>query len=196
MLKHKNMAMSKGYKLLHDPHKNKGTAYTAAERDRLGLKGLLPEATESIEQQALRVHEQISKLEKPINKYIYLLQLIETNETLFYKVVMDDPTMYMPLVYTPTVGEACQTFGHIFRKPRGIYISIKDKDDIRDILENWPEKDVRFTVVTDGERILGLGDLGVCGMGIPIGKLILYTACAGVPPEYTLPITLDSGTDN
>ncbi|MDB5282981.1 MAG: NAD-dependent malic enzyme [Bacteroidota bacterium] len=190
------MEANKGFEVLHDPRRNRGTAFTEEERVRFGLKGLLPEAVETIDLQVQRVHEQIGRLEKPINKYIYLLQLLETNETLFYKVLMDDPAIYMPLVYTPTVGEACQTFGHIFRRSVGIYISIREKDNIREILQNWREKDVRFTVVTDGERILGLGDLGVCGMGIPIGKLSLYTACAGVPPEYTLPITLDSGTNN
>ncbi|WPU91588.1 NAD-dependent malic enzyme [Mucilaginibacter sabulilitoris] len=190
------METNDGFIVLHDPRKNRGTAFTEEERGLLGLKGLLPEAVESIDLQVERVHEQIGKLEKPINKYVYLLQLMETNETLFYKVLMDDPVSYMPLVYTPTVGEACQTFGHIFRRPRGIYLSIKEKDNIRAILQNWQEKDVRFTVVTDGERILGLGDLGICGMGIPIGKLSLYTACAGVPPEYTLPIMLDAGTNN
>lgn len=190
------MTNTTAFDLLRDPRKNKGTGFTRGERDRYGLNGLLPDAVETIEIQALRAHEQVGRLEKPINQYVYLLQLLDNNEKLFFKLLMNDPAKYMPLVYTPTVGEACQTFGHIFRRPRGIYISIKDKDHIKSILQNWSEKDVRFTVVTDGERILGLGDLGVCGMGIPIGKLCLYTACAGVPPEYTLPITLDTGTNN
>jgi malate dehydrogenase (oxaloacetate-decarboxylating)(NADP+) len=190
------MTNTTAFDLLRDPRKNKGTGFTRGERDRYGLNGLLPDAVETIEIQALRANEQVGRLEKPINQYVYLLQLLDNNEKLFFKLLMNDPAKYMPLVYTPTVGEACQTFGHIFRRPRGIYISIKDKDHIKSILQNWSEKDVRFTVVTDGERILGLGDLGVCGMGIPIGKLCLYTACAGVPPEYTLPITLDTGTNN
>ncbi|MDB4900970.1 MAG: NAD-dependent malic enzyme [Mucilaginibacter sp.] len=184
------------FDLLRDPRKNKGTGFTREERDRYSLNGLLPDTIETIEIQAQRAHEQVDRLEKPINQYVYLLQLLDNNEKLFFKLLMNDPAKFMPLVYTPTVGEACQTFGHIFRRPRGIYISIRDKAHIKSILQNWSEKDVRFTVVTDGERILGLGDLGVCGMGIPIGKLCLYTACAGVPPEYTLPITLDTGTNN
>jgi len=184
------------FDLLRDPRKNKGTGFTKAERDQYGLNGLLPDAVEIIEIQAQRAHEQVDKLEKPINQYVYLLQLLDNNERLFFKLLMSDPAKYLPLVYTPTVGAACQTFGHIFRRPRGIYISLSDKDRMKDILQNWSEKDVRFSVVTDGERILGLGDLGVCGMGIPIGKLCLYTACAGVPPQYTLPITLDAGTNN
>jgi len=185
-----------GYQLLHDPRKNKGTAFTLEEREKFGLDGLVPSAVESIETQLIRVHEQVDLFQKPINKYIYLLQLLETNETLFYKTIMDDPQKYLPLVYTPTVGEACEEYGHILRRPKGIFISIDEKDNIKQILANWPEKDVRVTVVTDGERILGLGDLGACGMGIPIGKLCLYTACAGVPPEYTLPVLLDAGTNN
>jgi malate dehydrogenase (oxaloacetate-decarboxylating)(NADP+) len=122
--------------------------------------------------------------------------LLDTNETLFFKTIISEPAKYLPLVYTPTVGEACERFGHIARRPRGLFISIKQKGHIKDILENWPVKDIRFTVVTDGGRILGLGDLGICGIGIPIGKLVLYTSCAGVPPEYTLPIVLDVGTNN
>jgi malate dehydrogenase (oxaloacetate-decarboxylating)(NADP+) len=188
--------MHTAFTLLQDPRKNKGTAFSQAERDQFGLNGLLPNVIETLDTQVNRVLGQIDQFEKPINKYIYLMQLLESNETLFFKTVMSDPAKYLPLVYTPTVGEACETFGHIMRSPRGIYISIKDQHRIREILQNWYDADVRFAVVTDGERILGLGDLGVCGMGIPIGKLCLYTTCAGVPPEYTLPITLDVGTNN
>jgi malate dehydrogenase (oxaloacetate-decarboxylating)(NADP+) len=190
------MNLISAFDLLYDPRKNKGTAFTRIERDQFGLNGLLPDTIETLEIQVQRTHEQVDYLEKPINKYVYLLQLLDNDEKLFFKVLMDDPAKYIPIVYTPTVGEACQKFGHIFRRPRGLYISIDDKDNIKSILRNWPVEDVRFAVVTDGERILGLGDLGVCGMGIPIGKLNLYTACAGVPPEYTLPVTLDVGTDN
>jgi malate dehydrogenase (oxaloacetate-decarboxylating)(NADP+) len=154
------MTNAAAFDLLRDPRKNKGTSFTREERDRYGLNGLLPGAIETIEIQAQRAHEQVSRLEKPINQYVYLLQLLDNNEKLFFRLLMNDPAKFMPLVYTPTVGEACQTFGHIFRRPRGIYISIKDKENIKPILQNWSEKDVRFTVVTDGERILGLGDLG------------------------------------
>ncbi len=185
-----------GYSLLQDPLKNKGTAFSREERTRYGLSGLLPDTVETLETQVLRINEQVDHFEHPINKYVYLLQLLDNNETLFFKTIMQDPAKFMPLVYTPTVGEACQQFGHILRRPRGMYISINDRGNIKTILQNWPSRDVRFTVVTDGERILGLGDLGVCGMGIPIGKLCLYTACAGVPPEYTLPVVLDAGTNN
>lgn len=188
--------MKTAFTLLQDPRKNKGTAFTKEERDKHGLNGLLPNVIETLDTQVSRVLWQVDEFEKPINKYIYLMQLLENNETLFFKTVMSDPAKYLPLVYTPTVGEACEAFGHIMRSPRGLYISIKDKHRIREILQNWYDKDVRFAVVTDGERILGLGDLGVCGMGIPIGKLCLYTTCAGVPPELTLPITLDVGTNN
>jgi len=186
----------KGYSILYNPRKNKGTAFTKNERQKFGLTGILPDAIESMETQIMRVQEQIENLNKPINKYIYLTGLLDTNETLFFKTLISDPAKYLPLVYTPTVGEACQRLGHIARRPRGVFISIKNKNKIETILKNWPVKDVRFVVVTDGQRILGLGDLGICGMGIPIGKLALYTGCAGVPPEHTLPIVLDAGTDN
>lgn len=186
----------KGYSLIYNPRRNKGTAFSKAERKKYGLDGILPDEVESMETQILRVQGQVDNLNKPINKYIYLTGLLDTNETLFFKTIISDPAKFMPLVYTPTVGEACQRLGHIARRPRGLFISIKNKNKIESILKNWPVKDVRFAVVTDGQRILGLGDLGICGMGIPIGKLALYTACAGVPPEHTLPIILDAGTDN
>ncbi|MBZ0204546.1 MAG: NAD-dependent malic enzyme [Ignavibacteria bacterium] len=185
-----------GYNLLHDPRRNKGTAFTKEERKKYKLEGLLPEVVETLKTQLLRINEQVERLERPLNKYVYLLQLLDNNETLFFRTIMDNPVKYMPIIYTPTVGDACTQFGHIFRRPRGMYISINDKGNISSILKNWPQEDVRFTVVTDGERILGLGDLGMSGMGIPIGKLCLYTACAGVPPEYTLPVVLDAGTNN
>jgi malate dehydrogenase (oxaloacetate-decarboxylating)(NADP+) len=184
-----------GYHLLRDPRRNKGTAFSEEERDRLQLRGLLPDVVETIETQVRRVEEQVDNFDRDINKYVYLTQLNDANQTLFYRTIIKDPAKYLPIVYTPTVGEACQKYGHIIRRPRGLYISIADKYRIREILANWPERDVRFTVVTDGERILGLGDLGVCGMGIPIGKLTLYSACAGVDPNLTLPITLDVGTN-
>ena len=185
-----------GYELLHDPRLNKGTAFSAAERRELGLEGLLPPAISTIELQVARRHEEIAKLPDDLLKYLVLSDLQARNETLFYAVLMSDPATYMPLVYTPTVGEACQKFGHLFRQPRGMYIPISARGRIKELLANWPQRDVRFIVVTDGERILGLGDLGAGGMGIPLGKLALYTACAGVPPQYCLPIVLDVGTNN
>jgi len=185
-----------GYSLLRNPRLNKGTAFTQEEREKFGLQGMLPIAIESIETQIIRVQEQLENFEKPINKYVFLMQLLENNETLFFKTISSEPAKFLPLVYTPTVGEACQKFGQVARRPRGLIIPITQKDNIKEILRNWPEKDVRFTVVTDGGRILGLGDLGIFGLGIPIGKLVLYTSCGGVPPEYTLPIVLDVGTNN
>jgi len=185
-----------GYNLLRSPRFNKGTAFTAAERRALGLEGLLPPAVTTIELQVARRHAEIANLDDNLQKYLVLSGLQALNETLFYAVLMSDPATYMPLVYTPTVGEACQKFGHIFREPRGVYLPISARGRIKELLGNWPEKDVRFIVVTDGERILGLGDLGAGGMGIPVGKLALYTACAGVPPQYCLPIVLDVGTNN
>ncbi|MBB3318360.1 malate dehydrogenase (oxaloacetate-decarboxylating)(NADP+) [Rhizobium sp. BK181] len=189
-------AMSNGYALLRDPHTNKGTAFDSNERHRYGLEGLLPPTPTSIESQVARINAQLGALKDDLQKYLLLSDLQARNETLYYAVLMSDPAGFMPLVYTPTVGEACQKFDHIFHSARGLYIPISAKGHIRELISNWPQRDVRFIVVTDGERILGLGDLGVGGMGIPIGKLSLYTACAGVPPEVCLPITLDVGTNN
>jgi malate dehydrogenase (oxaloacetate-decarboxylating)(NADP+) len=186
----------RGLALLHDPRLNKGTAFTQEERRKYGLQGLLPPAVSTVELQIARRHDEIANLADDLQKFLVLSDMHARNERLFYAVLMSDPATYMPLVYTPTVGEACQKFGHIFRTPRGMYLPISERGKIRDILNNWPEKDVRFIVVTDGERILGLGDLGAGGMGIPIGKLSLYTACAGVPPQYCLPVVLDVGTNN
>jgi malate dehydrogenase (oxaloacetate-decarboxylating)(NADP+) len=185
-----------GYALLHNPRLNKGTAFTEAERRAYGLEGLLPPAITNTELQVARRHVEIANLDNDLQKYLVLSDLQVRNETLFYAVLMSDPATYMPLVYTPTVGEACQKFAHIFREARGMYLPIGARGRVREILSNWAEKDVRFIVVTDGERILGLGDLGAGGMGIPIGKLALYTACAGVPPQYCLPVVLDVGTNN
>jgi malate dehydrogenase (oxaloacetate-decarboxylating)(NADP+) len=185
-----------GYELLRNPRLNKGTAFSAAERHELGLEGLLPPAVSTLDLQVARRHDEIARLGDDLQKYLVLSDLQARNETLFYAVLASDLPTYMPIVYTPTVGEACQKFGHIFREPRGIYVPITARGRVKELLEHWPEKDVRFIVVTDGERILGLGDLGAGGMGIPIGKLALLTACAGVPPQYLLPVVLDVGTNN
>lgn len=185
-----------GYSVLFNPRTNKGTAFTLEERRKFKIEGLIPDKIETIDTQIFRVQQQLEQIQLPIHKYSYLTNLMDSNETLFFKTISSNPSKYLPLVYTPTVGEACEKFGHIARRPRGLFISIEQKDQLREILKNWPVKDIRFAVVTDGGRILGLGDLGICGMGIPIGKLALYTACAGVPPEFTLPIVLDVGTNN
>ena len=188
--------MPTGLDLLHDPVRNKGTAFTEEERERYGLRGLLPPHVHTIEEQLQRVREGLARQKDPLDKYIYLTALHNRNETLFFRTLMDAPEELVPIVYTPTVGQACQAYGHILQNPRGVYLSIKDKGRIAEVLRNWPYRDVAIIVVTDGERILGLGDLGANGMGIPIGKLSLYTACAGVDPVRTLPITLDVGTEN
>jgi malate dehydrogenase (oxaloacetate-decarboxylating)(NADP+) len=185
-----------GYGLLHNPRLNKGTAFTEAERRKYHLEGLLPPGVTNLDLQRARRHTEIANLDDDLQKYLVLSDLQARNETLFYAVLMSDPATYLPLVYTPTVGEACQKFGHIFREARGLYVPITARGRVRELLGNWPQKDVRFIVVTDGERILGLGDLGAGGMGIPLGKLALYTACAGVPPQYCLPVVLDVGTNN
>jgi malate dehydrogenase (oxaloacetate-decarboxylating)(NADP+) len=186
----------RGIELLHDPRLNKSTAFTEAEREQLGLTGLLPEGVDSEETQVRRALQQLGDKPTDLERYIYLIQLLDTDETLFYKVVMSDPARFLPIVYDPTVGEACLKFGHIFRRPRGMYLSLRQQGRLREVMKNWPEKEVRVICVTSGERILGLGDLGANGMGIPIGKLQLYTACAEVPPQYLLPIHLDFGTNN
>jgi malate dehydrogenase (oxaloacetate-decarboxylating)(NADP+) len=185
-----------GNQVLQNPRWNKLTAFTHEERQALGLEGLLPPAVETIDMQVKRALAQLDQKTTDIERYIYLVQLIDSSETLFYRVVMSDPARMLPIIYAPTVGEACLKFGHIFRRPRGMYISIDQRGRVKEVLRNWPETDVRFICVTTGGRILGLGDLGANGMGIPIGKLQLYTACAGVPPEKLLPLLLDCGTDN
>jgi len=185
-----------GAELLHDPVLNKGTAFTLEERRELQLEGLLPARVSTIEAQEERVLENFRKQPNDLAKYVLLLALQDRNETLYYRTVMHHVDEMMPIVYTPTVGQACQEFGHIFRRPRGIYLNRYDRGRMVSVLRNWPRKDVRIIVVTDGERILGLGDLGASGMGIPVGKLALYSVCAGVDPTQCLPVMLDVGTDN
>jgi malate dehydrogenase (oxaloacetate-decarboxylating)(NADP+) len=188
--------LPRGVKLLHDPVRNKGTAFTEAERDALGLRGLLPPRVNDQPTQVLRVLENLRRKQSDLERYIYLVSLQDRNETLFHRVLVDHLEELMPIVYTPTVGQACQAFGHIFRRPRGLFVSADDRGRVESVLRNWPHADVRIIVVTDGERILGLGDLGADGMGIPIGKLALYSACAGIHPTRCLPVTLDVGTEN
>ena len=185
-----------GYELMNNGLLNKGTAFTPAERDALGLRGLLPPRICTLDEQVSRALRNLRGKSSDLEKYIFLHALQNRNETAFYRLVLDHLDETMPIVYTPTVGQACLEAGVIFRRPRGMWISIEDKGRVAQTLANWPHQDVRLIVVTDGERILGLGDLGALGMGIPIGKLSLYTACAGVHPYYCLPITLDVGTDN
>jgi len=185
-----------GVKILHDPVRNKGTAYTDAERDALKLRGLLPPRVHSMAEQELRVLGNFRSKPTDLERYLYLIALQDRNENLFYRVIMNNIEEMMPIIYTPTVGKACQEFQHIYRKPRGFYVSLQDKGRVKDILRNWPHENTRIIVVTDGERILGLGDLGADGMGIPIGKLALYTACAGIHPTHCLPVMLDVGTNN
>jgi malate dehydrogenase (oxaloacetate-decarboxylating)(NADP+) len=186
----------RGIELLQDPTFNKSTGFTETEKEALGLVGLVPDVTETEDLQLSRVMTQLSQKSTDLDRYIYLTNLLDHNETLFYRTIMSDPARFLPIVYAPTIGEACLKFGHIYRQPRGMYLSITRRGKVKKILKNWPQKDVRFICVTDGGRILGLGDLGANGAGIPIGKLQLYTACAGVPPQYLLPMYLDAGTNN
>lgn len=186
----------RGVELLRDPILNKSTAFTETEKRAAGLIGLVPDAVETEDVQLRRVMMQLGHKTTDLDRYIYLTNLLDHNETLFYRTVMSDPARFLPIVYDPTIGEACLKFGHIYRSPRGMYLSITRRGKVKEVLRNWPQKDVRVICVTDGGRILGLGDLGANGAGIPIGKLQLYTACAGVPPQYLLPIYLDAGTNN
>lgn len=192
-----HVTVNKGAAIIKDRSVSKGQAFTIEERQLLGIHGLLAPAVRTQDQQVKIVLENFKRFESnPLDQYIYLMQLQDRNEKLFYRVVIENVEMMMPIIYTPVVGLACQKYGLIFRKARGLFISIHDKGHIYDVLCNWPEIDVKAIVVTDGERILGLGDLGSYGMGIPVGKLALYTACAGVKPHECLPITLDVGTNN
>ena len=185
-----------GIEGLRDPAINKLTAFTEDEKRALGILGLVPDVTESIETQLSRVLRQLKTKTSDLERYIFLMNLLEIDETLFYHTLMSDPARFMEIVYDPTIAEACLKFDHIFRRPRGMYLSITRKGHVREVLRNWPVKDVRVICVTDGGRILGLGDIGANGMPIPIGKLQLYTAAAGVPPQGLLPMYLDAGTNN
>ena len=185
----------RGLSLLRDPVLNKGTAFTEQERDALKLRGLLPSVVLSQEQQVARILENLRGLPNDLEKFVALNALHDRNEALFFRVICDNIDEMQPLIYTPTVGLACQRFGHIYQRPRGMFISVHDRGRIAKVLENWPYR-AGIIVVTDGERILGLGDLGANGIGIPVGKLSLYVACAGVHPNACLPVILDVGTNN
>ncbi|KAG9449109.1 hypothetical protein H6P81_009074 [Aristolochia fimbriata] len=185
-----------GYSLLRDPHHNKGLAFTEKERDAHYLRGLLPPACVSQDLQEKKIMHNLRQYQLPLHRYMSLMDLQERNQRLFYKLLIDNVEELLPIVYTPTVGEACQKYGSIFRRPQGLYISLKEKGKVLEVLKNWPEKRIQVIVVTDGERILGLGDLGCQGMGIPVGKLALYTALGGVRPSSCLPVTIDVGTNN
>jgi malate dehydrogenase (oxaloacetate-decarboxylating)(NADP+) len=185
-----------GIDVLLEPSLNKSTAFTEDEKQLLGIVGLVPDVTESEDLQLSRVMLQLGHKTTDLDRYIYLANLLDHDETLFYRTIMSDPARFLPIVYDPTIGEVCLKFGHLYRQARGMYLSITRRGKVKEVLRNWPQKDVRFICVTDGGRILGLGDLGANGAGIPIGKLQLYTACAGVPPQYLLPMYLDAGTNN
>ena len=195
-MKNRLSAFPTGSDLIRDPALNKGTAFTSEEREALGLRGLLPPRIHTIDEQVERVLWNLRKKPTDLERYIFLTSLQDRNKTLFYRVLLDNIEDLMPIVYTPTVGLACLQYGHIFRRPRGIYLTLEDRGRVAEILGNWHRKDIRIIVVTDGERILGLGDLGADGMGIPVGKLALYTACGGIQPSLTLPVTIDVGTNN
>src|SRR5258705_1194736 len=185
-----------GTDVLNDPQINKANGFREAEREALGLVGLIPDLTEAMETQLERVMPELKHKDTDVDRFIYLMNLLATNQTLFYRTLMSDPARFLEIVYDPTIGEACLKFDHIMRRPMGMYLSIKRKGHVKEVLRNWPVKDVRFICVTNAGRILVLGDLGANGMGIPIGKLQLYTAAAGVPPQGLLPMYLDAGTNN
>ncbi|XP_058223615.1 NADP-dependent malic enzyme-like [Rhododendron vialii] len=190
------VSVASGYTLLRDPRHNKGLAFTEKERDAHYLRGLLPPSVSCQDLQEKKLMHNLRQYEVPLQRYIAMMDLQERNERLFYKLLIDNVEELLPVVYTPVVGEACQKYGSIFRRPQGLFISLKEKGKILEVLKNWPEKSIQVIVVTDGERILGLGDLGCQGMGIPVGKLSLYTALGGVRPSACLPITIDVGTNN
>ncbi|KAA8541743.1 hypothetical protein F0562_022895 [Nyssa sinensis] len=190
------VSVASGYSLLRDPHRNKGLAFTEKERDTHYLSGLLPPVVVSQELQIKKLMHNLRQYEVPLQKYMAMMDLQEMNERLFYKLLIDNVEELLPVVYTPTVGEACQKYGCILRRPQGLFISLKEKGEIIEVMKNWPEDKIQVIVVTDGERILGLGDLGCQGMGIPVGKLSLYTALGGIRPSACLPVTIDVGTNN
>ncbi|KAL9463517.1 hypothetical protein AB3S75_001348 [Citrus x aurantiifolia] len=191
-----SVSVASGYSLLRDPHHNKGLAFSEKERDSHYLRGLLPPTVISQELQVKKMLHNIRQYQVPLQKYMAMMDLQERNQKLFYKLLIDNVEELLPIVYTPTVGEACQKYGSIYSRPQGVFISLKDKGKVLEVLRNWPEKNIQVIVVTDGERILGLGDLGCHGMGIPVGKLSLYTALGGIRPSACLPVTIDVGTNN
>jgi malate dehydrogenase (oxaloacetate-decarboxylating)(NADP+) len=185
-----------GVAVMNDPWMNKGTAFTTGDRARLGLEGLLPTGVETLDVQVQRVLEHLTAKPTDIEQYIYFQELSDRNRTLFYAVLMSDPARFVPIVYDPTIADACLTYGHIYRKPQGMYLNRHMKGRLREVLEHWPVKNIAFICVSSGGRILGLGDIGANGAPIPIGKLQLYTACAAVPPDALLPVHMDVGTTN
>ncbi|KAL6496997.1 hypothetical protein OROGR_028926 [Orobanche gracilis] len=190
------VTVASGYPLLRDPHYNKGLAFSEKERDAHFLRGLLPPVVISQELQVKKMMHSMRRYQVPLQRYMAMMDLQERNERLFYKLLIENVEELLPVVYTPTVGEACQKYGSIFRQPQGLFISLKERGKILEVLKNWPQKKIQVIVVTDGERILGLGDLGCQGMGIPVGKLSLYTALGGIRPSACLPVTIDVGTNN
>lgn len=187
----------RGMDLLRDPILNKGTAFSLQERDEFALHGLIPTTVETLEQQVIRCLDAYSAKEEPLEKHIYLRALQDRNEVLFYRFIIDNLVDILPIIYTPVVGQACEMFSHIYRQPRGVFLSYPERDKLDSIIQNIAStRSIKVIVVTDGERILGLGDQGAGGLGIPIGKLSLYTSCGGIHPSNTLPIILDVGTNN
>ena len=186
----------RGRDLINDPILNHGTAYNSVERDRLGLRGLLPAEVETLDQQVERVIKNCAAKPSDLERYVFLMALQDQNEVLFYRTILENLNDFMPIIYTPTVGEAALQYGAIFRRPRGLYVTADDRGQVEAVLRNWTDRDPRVIVATDGGRVLGLGDLGANGMSISIGKLALYTAAGGIAPATTLPVVIDVGTDN